>query len=234
MKAITKSALLVAFTLLSALVSAQDIIITTDAKKIEAKILEVSKTEIRYKEFDNLDGPTFVLSTKDIESIAYTSGKVTLFKHTPSSNDGEIISKIDDYYCMGNIKMTEEEYLYFIRQNCPAAWSSYWKGRQLWANGWCMFGLGLGAALGIGVPMTVAGNINAYNSGNFGLYAAGITFIAVGSLTTTACIPCLIVGGIKKNNSHEIYNEVCATKNRAALELDFQAGQNGLGLALKF
>ncbi len=31
MKAITKSALLVAFTLLSALVSAQDIIITTDA-----------------------------------------------------------------------------------------------------------------------------------------------------------------------------------------------------------
>lgn len=40
---------------------AQDVIVTTDAKKIEAKILEVSKSEIKYKESDNPDGPTFIL-----------------------------------------------------------------------------------------------------------------------------------------------------------------------------
>lgn len=60
-------------------VYAQDIIVTTDAQKIEAKITEVSKSEIRYKESDNLDGPTFVLGTEDISTIIYANGKVVLY-----------------------------------------------------------------------------------------------------------------------------------------------------------
>lgn len=58
---------------------AQDIIVTNNAKKIEAKILEVSKSEIRYKEVNNLNGPTFVLETKEISSIIYSTGKVVLY-----------------------------------------------------------------------------------------------------------------------------------------------------------
>lgn len=58
---------------------AQDIIVTNDARKIEAKVLEVSKSEIRYKEIDNLDGPTFVLGTDDINSIIYANGKVVFY-----------------------------------------------------------------------------------------------------------------------------------------------------------
>jgi len=61
---------------------AQDIIVTTDAQKIEAKILEVSKSEIKYKEIDNLEGPTFVLSTDEINSIIYANGKVVLYSQT--------------------------------------------------------------------------------------------------------------------------------------------------------
>ena len=45
----------------SVMLFAQDIIVTKEAKKIDAKILEVSTSEIRYQELDNLDGPTFVL-----------------------------------------------------------------------------------------------------------------------------------------------------------------------------
>lgn len=66
-------------------VYAQDIIVTTDTQKIEAKILEVSKSEIRYKEKDNLDGPTFVLSTNEISSIMYSNGKVVLYNQTTST-----------------------------------------------------------------------------------------------------------------------------------------------------
>lgn len=58
---------------------AQDIIVTNDAKKIEVKILEVSKNEIKYKEMDNLNGPTFILDTKEISSIIYSNGKVVLY-----------------------------------------------------------------------------------------------------------------------------------------------------------
>ena len=53
------------------LLFAQDVIVTNDAKKIEAKILEVSKSEIKYKELDNLDGPTFILETSKINSIIF-------------------------------------------------------------------------------------------------------------------------------------------------------------------
>ena len=67
-------------TLLTTLATwAQDIIITTNAQKIEAQILEVSKSEIRYKEKDNLDGPTFVLGTDEINSIIYSNGKVVFY-----------------------------------------------------------------------------------------------------------------------------------------------------------
>ncbi|MBO7454916.1 MAG: hypothetical protein J6T76_00780 [Paludibacteraceae bacterium] len=64
---------------LSAGAMAQDIIVTTAAQKIEAKITEVTKSEIRYKEKDYLDGPTFVLSTDEISSIIYANGKVVLY-----------------------------------------------------------------------------------------------------------------------------------------------------------
>lgn len=67
------------FILMTAPIFAQDIIVTTDAKKIEAQIMEVSKSEIKYKEYDNLDGPTFVISTDEISSIIYKNGKVVLY-----------------------------------------------------------------------------------------------------------------------------------------------------------
>ena len=63
---------------------AQDIIVTKDAQKIEAKILEVSKTEIKYKEKDNLNGPTFILDTKEISSIIYSNGKVVVYNQEAS------------------------------------------------------------------------------------------------------------------------------------------------------
>lgn len=73
--------------ILSISVWAQDIIVTTDAKKIEAKITEVSKSEIRYKEFDNIDGPVFVIETKEINSIIYSNGKVVLYNNQQSAEN---------------------------------------------------------------------------------------------------------------------------------------------------
>ena len=76
MKKILSTILLVALSVIS---FAQDIIVTNDARKIEAKILEVSGTEVKYKETDNPEGPTFIISTNDINSIIYANGKVSLF-----------------------------------------------------------------------------------------------------------------------------------------------------------
>lgn len=66
---------------------AYDIILTTDENRIEARITEVSKSEIRYKEKDNIDGPTFVLETVDIHSILYANGKVVRYNKQSTDNE---------------------------------------------------------------------------------------------------------------------------------------------------
>jgi hypothetical protein len=55
-------------------VAAQDIIILKDGNTIAAKVSEISTTEIRYKRFDNLDGPTIVIPADKVLSIRYQNG----------------------------------------------------------------------------------------------------------------------------------------------------------------
>ena len=78
----TKLFLCTTLLMLTLFTFAQDVIVTTDSKKIEAKILEVSKYEIKYKDADNLEGPTFILSVNDINSIVYSNGKVVLYNQS--------------------------------------------------------------------------------------------------------------------------------------------------------
>ena len=67
------------FVIIALFCFAQDIIVTTDARRIEAKVLEVSESEVKYKETDNLEGPTFIISTNNISSIVYANGNAWLF-----------------------------------------------------------------------------------------------------------------------------------------------------------
>lgn len=67
-------------------VVADDLILTTDSKCIKAKIVEVSKTSVKYKDVTNLNGPTFVLETSDIQSIVYENGNVQNFNKTNNNS----------------------------------------------------------------------------------------------------------------------------------------------------
>lgn len=58
-----------------------DIIITTKSEKLEVKIIEISSTEVKYKKVSNLQGPTFVLSTDEINTIMYENGEVQVMEH---------------------------------------------------------------------------------------------------------------------------------------------------------
>ena len=51
--------------------AAQDLIVKTDATKVEAKVTEITPDAVRYKRFSNPDGPTYVLPVADIDYIQY-------------------------------------------------------------------------------------------------------------------------------------------------------------------
>ena len=78
----------------SHIVLGQDLIITKDARKIEAKVLEVNPNDIKYKLFSNLNGPVYTMPIQNIASVIYQNGSVETFvdtapqRPTSSSNSG--------------------------------------------------------------------------------------------------------------------------------------------------
>ena len=88
-----KFSLSLIFILLACLTAnAQDIIIKKNSERIDAKILEVSDSEVSYKKTDYIDGPTFIVKTSEISSIIYSNGEVQAFivSDNKGSNNGKI------------------------------------------------------------------------------------------------------------------------------------------------
>ena len=54
--------------------AAQDLIVKTDAAKIEAKVIEITPEAVRYKRFSFPYGPTYVLPVAQIHYIQYANG----------------------------------------------------------------------------------------------------------------------------------------------------------------
>ncbi len=149
--------------------------------------------------------------------------------------------KVDNYYILKGedslTKMDKEAYLRFIHSNCPEAWNSYQKGTRLWKAGWGLLGAGIGVEFLIGVPLFVTGHLGGLEDENEQqnelLMKGGGLVIGIGAAMELGSIPLLIVGGIKRNNTYEVYNEQCRQQQNT-LYLSLQASTNGLGLALKF
>lgn len=91
------------FSLVSFRVSAQDVIITRDSKKIEARVLEVNEETIRYKKYSNPDGPEYVHPKNDIITIVYENGRVEVFEmENASVPDTVKIAVKPEEYGLGN------------------------------------------------------------------------------------------------------------------------------------
>lgn len=81
--------------------SAQDIITLHDGNDIQAKILEVTTTEVKYKKFSNLEGPTFSLPKSDIQIVHYQNGENEVFNSFTASGDvypGMRYKEYKDFY----------------------------------------------------------------------------------------------------------------------------------------
>lgn len=65
---------------------AQDVIIKKDGTKIEAKVLEISSTTVKYTNFTQPEGPTRILQTYEISEIIYEDGQFEKFDVKPPVN----------------------------------------------------------------------------------------------------------------------------------------------------
>src|SRR5688572_22800758 len=70
---------ILALSLIHNYLNAQDTLRITNGGVIVAKVLEIESAKIKYKKWNNLDGPTYLIETSSVESITYQNGEKDVF-----------------------------------------------------------------------------------------------------------------------------------------------------------
>lgn len=74
--------IILTLSLFTSTIFSQDIITKKTGEDISAKVSEVTQTEIKYKKFDNLDGPIFSILKSEVLMIRYENGTKDIFNET--------------------------------------------------------------------------------------------------------------------------------------------------------
>jgi hypothetical protein len=61
----------------------QDTVFLKDGSYLTGKVTEIAKHDIKYKKAENPEGPTYVLSRKEVDSIHYPNGDRDIFHSGP-------------------------------------------------------------------------------------------------------------------------------------------------------
>jgi hypothetical protein len=82
---------------------AQDKIMFIDGTEILSKVIEINNTEIKYKLFDNQNGPTIITLKKNIFIIKYENGTKEVFTENlikDSPKNIQVETKLNTNYCV--------------------------------------------------------------------------------------------------------------------------------------
>ena len=74
--------MLTAAIMCSLVANAQDVIVKNDGSTITSKVMEITGTEIKYKKYSNLKGPTYTINKTDVNYINYENGERENFGKT--------------------------------------------------------------------------------------------------------------------------------------------------------
>ncbi|GAB3814733.1 hypothetical protein GCM10028895_08110 [Pontibacter rugosus] len=81
---------------LSPSLQAQDMIMKRSGEKVEAKVLEITPSEIKYKRFSNQEGPIYILPKADVTLIQYADNSSESFELEVSSRAGASMTGTKD------------------------------------------------------------------------------------------------------------------------------------------
>ena len=92
------------------LATAQDIIVMRDASQIEARVDEVSDEQIKYRKFNNLEGPAYSVKRTEVFIIRYENGTREVITPLEKRNESSSVTASKDD--KGANKATEDKYAY--------------------------------------------------------------------------------------------------------------------------
>jgi len=106
MKKILLSVITLCFSVLSGF--SQVVITTKSGESIQAKVIEVGPAQIKYKKFDNPDGPLYWILNSSVLMVKYQNGTVEVFKVEKAATDSVIrVPSTENMYSKGVLDATK-------------------------------------------------------------------------------------------------------------------------------
>jgi hypothetical protein len=194
---------------------AQDVIVTTEGKKINSKVIEVNENDIRYKLFDNPSGPIYFLKKSEIATILYENGHVDVFK----------ISLPQTYY-------NPYQYTKIDLKNA----------KDLRNSGIVLFSAGMAFTFPIGLSLIFTAS-RVYYDPYYGYYdryynqsqsIAGCCFIGIGPALTVSGIIMWAVGQTRMDKINRFNPNGFSLFENEKVQFNLAMGGNAMGLKLNF
>jgi len=160
---------------------AQDVIVTKDARKINAKVMEVNVNDIKYKNFDNMEGPTYTLLKSDIASIVYQNGQVEIFQTEVTKTPVPVQAQRQITAQSNQLINTKPP----MKSGDPLLYQQYKSGKRMKTSGVMLMCLGPAISIGIGGAISAATNeiVVPYciiGVGSIGSIVGGIRLVKIG------------------------------------------------------
>lgn len=236
-------------------VKAQDIITLKNGDDVKAKVIDIGTNEIKYKKWDNPDGPAYTLTKGEIFMIKYQNGTKDVFNTTQTAAPAPPPPANNPNYNNAPAQNTNVQQQVEAALKAQKAEEEYQKYNRL-AKKRIVSGAvstGIGAAFLIaGAGMTAAGlsYLSAYSSTSsytdYDYYDMGLPLAIVGGAMVITSIPLLITGPIKLSKGIRDKRKANAAKRDMELSLAPMAAptfdrvtgstgfQGGFGMKLKF
>ena len=206
------------------ILSAQDIITKNDGTDIQAKVTEVEQTQVKYKKFANLDGPTYTISLSDIIMITYENGEREMYntdiaveKKTSLPQGVMTYNSWSGKVSVGGVTIEDEM---LDRYFSPDDFKLFKSGKSVSTVGSILAFVG---ALPFGYSIGYMGAAGETDETNLALLIGGgavmVTGIVVGSL-----------GGKKMKRAMANYNSALTFRP----EFHFGVTDSGIGIAFVF
>ena len=196
---------------------AQDVIVTKDSREISVKVTEVNEDNIKYKNFDHQDGPTYMMQKSDVSSIIYQNGKVETFDPATSVQITKHLSLTHE---------TTGDLVFEMQIIDEKLYRQYQNSKRLSTIGYTL--MGTGAVLSIVGGTLGYGGVKGFEDISVGaFYSGGVCFLAG--------IPCLTIGLVKQNGYSQKHSlQIKQRTQRTGAHLNLNLNNNGIGLACVF
>lgn len=230
--------MLFAFSLSSA---AQDIITKTDDSAILAKVVEVSSTMVKYRKYNNLNGPIYSEPVDNIKAITYENGAVERFTTAPAAQPSQsgyygnqnvqTSGGVNPYPAYGDMSQTAANDMMLLQMTRD--WEKQLKkAKRLRLVGW----LGSIVFYGIGVGIQVDNGPTRSHLRNY------LTGAAIGA-GVVWCVSFNLAANYQKRKSDRIMNflvyespEIKVGEGRLSTSVDVLSHNNthGMGIGVRY